>query len=124
MVEQARDEAPLECCGLLAGRIAASVGRVEVRYPLVNAAASPTEFISEPRSMFDAVRDMNRRGLELLAVYHSHPTSLAIPSRTDLERSFSPDVINIIISLQTQPPSIRAWWLESNGYEETEMVVE
>src|SRR5262245_21327595 len=83
---QARDEAPLEGCGLLAGTVAGGVGTVTARYPLVNEAASPVEYRSEPRSMLRAVRDIDRQGLEVLAVYHSHPTSAPIPSRTDRER--------------------------------------
>src|SRR5262249_30335244 len=41
MTAQAEAEAPLECCGLLAGLIEGDVGRVVQRYPLINAAASP-----------------------------------------------------------------------------------
>src|SRR5262249_23189887 len=46
--------------------------RVERRYALVNSAASPTEYLSDARSMFEAVRDMRPLGLEIVAVYHSH----------------------------------------------------
>ncbi len=74
MLAQAAAELPNECCGLLAGRVADGVGVVEARYPLVNAAASPREYLSDGRSMFAAVRDIDRRGLDILAVYHSHPT--------------------------------------------------
>src|SRR5208337_5664133 len=62
MVAQARAEFPNECCGLLAGSFE-SEGRARVtrRYPLVNAAASPVEYLSDARSMFDAERDRGRR---------------------------------------------------------------
>src|SRR5262245_45099121 len=42
MVAQAVEEVPNECCGLLAGRPGEPVAR---RYPLVNAAASPVEYL-------------------------------------------------------------------------------
>jgi [CysO sulfur-carrier protein]-S-L-cysteine hydrolase len=115
---QAQAEAPLECCGLLAGEIREGIGSVKVRYPLVNEAASPVEFVSAARGMFDAMRDIDRRGLQMLAAYHSHPASRPVPSKTDLERNYSPDVVNIIVSLQTEPPEMRAWWLRESGYEE------
>jgi proteasome lid subunit RPN8/RPN11 len=117
VIEQARSEAPLECCGLLAGRVASAAGVVEVRYPLVNEAASPVEFVSAARGMFDAVRDIDQRGLTVLAVYHSHPASPPVPSKTDLERNYSPDVVNIIISLQTEPPEVKGWWLRDAEFE-------
>jgi proteasome lid subunit RPN8/RPN11 len=122
MLAQARVELPNECCGLLAGRIErqgeSAVGVVLRRYPLVNSAASPVEFWSEPRGMFEAERDMRRHGYELLAVYHSHPTSVPVPSRTDLERNYSPDVMNLIVSLKGSKPDVRGWWLDAVGYRE------
>jgi proteasome lid subunit RPN8/RPN11 len=124
MILQAMIEAPLECCGLLAGRIRDAVGVVEMGYPLVNEAASAVEFVSEARGMFDAMRDIDRRGLEVLAVYHSHPACAPVPSRTDLARNYSPDVVNVIVSLQTDPPTVRAWWLRGDRHDEAEMVVE
>ncbi len=112
MVAQAQAELPYECCGLVAGTIGADgVARAIQLYPLPNAAASPVEFESDGRAMFDAERDMRRRGLDVLAVYHSHPTSEAVPSRKDRERNYSPRVVNLIISLKDGRPSMRGWWL-------------
>jgi proteasome lid subunit RPN8/RPN11 len=116
LVAQALAERPNECCGLLAGRVTGDVGEVVRHYPLVNALASPTEFESEPRSMFAAVRDLHQRGLEVLAVYHSHPTSEPVPSRTDLARNYSTEVMNLIIGLAGLHPAIGCWWLTETGY--------
>ena len=146
MIAQARSELPNECCGILAGRVQESgvrsqesearsqrsevrsqesdthaslpVVTVVQRYALVNAAASPTEYLSDARSMFEAVRDMRGVGIEIVAIYHSHPTSAPVPSRTDLERNYSPDVMNFIISLQDGDPQMRGWWLEQNSFRE------
>src|SRR5262249_26189779 len=96
------------------------VGQVCRRYPLVNAAASPREYESDGRSMFAATRDIDRLGLETLAVYHSHPTSEPIPSKTDRERNYSTDVMNLIISLKDPAPSVRAWWLTADDHQEAE----
>jgi [CysO sulfur-carrier protein]-S-L-cysteine hydrolase len=120
MLAHARAELPNECVGLLAGVISGGMGRVVTRYPLINAAASPREYLSQPESMSAAYRDMRERSLEILAVYHSHPGSDPIPSRTDLERNYSGDVANFIISLKSEPPQLRAWWLKENSYEELE----
>src|SRR5262245_17238518 len=84
MLAQAVAELPNECGGLLAGRD----GRVTHRYPLTNALASPVRYESDPKELFAAEKDMRRQGTELLAIYHSHPTSEPVPSRTDLERNF------------------------------------
>jgi proteasome lid subunit RPN8/RPN11 len=124
MLAQALAENPLECCGLLAGtfdRTAATPqGLVRQRYPLVNAEQSPRRYESDARSTLDAFKDLERRGLELLSIYHSHPTSAPVPSKTDLERNFFPEVVHLIISLATPVPAVRGWWLKEDSYEEAE----
>jgi proteasome lid subunit RPN8/RPN11 len=128
MVAQAVAELPNECCGLLAGTLrpidtagpGPAVGRVVCCYPLVNKAASPREFLSDAHSLFAAHRDMRNRGLEVLAVYHSHPTSDPVPSRTDLERNYWPGVVSLIISLKGAAPVLRGWWLGAADYQQAE----
>src|SRR5260370_41998579 len=103
MLAQARAELPNECCGLLAGRIESAepgtLPRALVlrRFSLVNEAASPVEYLSEPKSMFVAVRAMDKEGLDPVAGYHSHPTADPVPSREDLEQNYSPQIMNLII---------------------------
>ena len=89
----------------------------------VNAAASPVLYESDHRSIKDAYLDMDRRQLEFLAVYHSHPTSMPVPSKTDLERNVSEEVINLIVSLAVEPPLVRGWWLTETAYREAEWEV-
>jgi [CysO sulfur-carrier protein]-S-L-cysteine hydrolase len=119
MLAQAQTELPNECCGLLGGRVADGIGRVERRYPLVNEAASPVAFYClEDKSLFAAFLDMRKAGLDLLALYHSHPTSDPVPSRMDREQNYGPDVMNLIISLKGPEPVVRAWWLtETEAWE-------
>jgi [CysO sulfur-carrier protein]-S-L-cysteine hydrolase len=120
MIAQAAAELPNECCGILGGplREGDTVREAVIGLPLVNAAASPVEFESEPQSMFAAVRTLRQLGLDVVAVYHSHPTSPPVPSRTDLARNFSDRVVNLIMSLQSAQPEVRAWWLSDAGYQE------
>jgi proteasome lid subunit RPN8/RPN11 len=125
MVAQALAEAPSECCGLLAGPPAGQGGErtVTAHYPLVNALASPTDYESEPESMFRAMKIMRQQAWEVLAVYHSHPTSPPVPSRKDRERNYSEEVVNLIISLQSSPSEMRGWWLTAAEYREADWSV-
>ena len=115
MLAHARSELPAECCGLLAGSVADGVGRVTQHFPLVNALASATEYESDSRSMLAAHKAMRSSGTEILAVYHSHPTSDPVPSARDRERNYDERVVNIIIGLREAEPDVRAWWLTANG---------
>lgn len=126
MLDHARAQLPDECCGLLAAfPPLAPVYTAEVleRYPLVNAAASPVEFVSEARGMFEAMRAMHTCGTIVVAVYHSHPRAEAVPSRLDRERNYSPAVMNLIISLKDPAPCVRAWWLTERDHREAAFVI-
>ena len=77
LVEHAQSELPNEACGL----IVVLEGVAERYVPGRNAAASPYRFELEvdPETWF-----LEDEGYEL-AVFHSHPSSPARPSRTDVE---------------------------------------
>ena len=124
MLAQAVAEAPNECVGLLAGT---PDGQVTERLPLINALADPRRFESDPRSLLAAERRRRQLGLEFLAVYHSHPTSPPIPSRTDTDPEVNfwlgSDTVSIIISLAGDTPEARAYWLAPGSYEAAEMKV-
>lgn len=118
MLQHAQKDLPNECCGLLAGIRDPDVLRALEWYPLINEAASPIEYRSEPRSILHAVRALEAHGHEIVAVYHSHPTSEPIPSKTDLERHYSPDVVHLIIGLKGPAPLLRGWWLTESEFKE------
>jgi proteasome lid subunit RPN8/RPN11 len=129
MVAQAQAELPNECCGLLAGTIGADgIARIERRFPMVNALASPIAFEWEPKTQFAAVRDMRPLGIEMLAIYHSHPTSDPIPSKKDRAsyaeaRPLLGDVMHFIVGLRESPPQVRGWWLERDASREADWEV-
>ena len=118
MIQHARAELPNECCGLLAGVRDGDVLRALAWHPLVNEAASPIEYRSEPTCMLRACREMDKHGQEILAVYHSHPTSAPTPSRTDMERCYDWDVVHFIIGLAEAEPIVQGWWLTETAHEE------
>jgi len=129
MVAQALAEQPNECCGLLGGFMdicseGSRVGRVVKRYPLVNEAKSPVEFFNGGKDLFEATRDMRECSLDTLAVYHSHPSSPPVPSKRDRAMNWSEEVVNLIISLTTTPPTVRAWWLTEEEFQEAEWQVQ
>ncbi len=89
MVAHARREAPNECCGLLVGR----KRHVVLAVPMTNAGARPrTGFRIDPAEHF-AVRRVLRGltpALEIVGVYHSHPSGPATPSARDISESHYP----------------------------------
>jgi proteasome lid subunit RPN8/RPN11 len=117
MLEHAQAELPNECCGILAGVRDGDELIAADRHPLTNEAASPTEYLAAD-SLFAVHKTMRERGQEIVAIYHSHPTSAPIPSKKDLERNFYGDsVVHFIIGLSGAEPELRGWWLEEQTFE-------
>jgi proteasome lid subunit RPN8/RPN11 len=122
LVAHARTCVPLECCGLLAGRIVGGTASAVARYAVGNDAASATAYATNPRDMLRAFRAMRESGLELLAIYHSHPASPPVPSARDIaENTYGETVAHLIVSLAGAEPEIRAWWLAPDGAREADL---
>ena len=120
IVEQALDEAPLECCGFLGGRD----GIVEEVYPLTNVERSPVLYRADSAEMFRAIRDMEERELELVAIYHSHTRSPAYPSSTDVAQAYYPDAVYLIVSLRdSEHPELRGVRIRDGRVDEVELDV-
>lgn len=111
MIEQANEAAPIEACGILAGK----ESRVEKFYKMTNVDNSNDHFMMSPQEQFDVVKDMRSAGLKMLAIYHSHPETPARPSQEDIRLALTPDVKYVILSLaEFGKPDIKAFVIEQN----------
>ena len=116
MVEHCQAERPNEACGVLAS---SEDGLTEV-FPMANVVASPVRYALDPKEQFTVYRKLDEEGWELGGVYHSHTRTEAYPSPTDV-RMASEDVPYVIVSLASEPASIRAFrivkanWTDEEG---------
>jgi proteasome lid subunit RPN8/RPN11 len=111
MVNHAKKEWPIECCGLLAGRD----GLVTRIYRLDNQERSQTSYLAAPEQQFHAFTELEDRGLDLLAIYHSHPDTECYPSRTDIEKAYFTEAIYMIVSLKERTSRVRAFRINPTG---------
>jgi len=102
IIAQARADAPMETCGLLAGRDECA-SRI---LPVPNILQSPVKYRMGGQEFAHA---MVACDFEPLAIYHSHPQGPPVPSPTDIAEAFYPDSVYVIISLAQSPPSVRAF---------------
>lgn len=114
MVAHCLRESPLECCGLLGGVFPL----VSSFHPLRNTLASETRYDADPIELINAVKELRAREAEILAIYHSHPRWVAVPSQTDLLENHYGAVPRIIVSLLGTPPEVRVWRLDPDSFEE------
>lgn len=120
IIGHCRREQPNEACGLLAGR----AGRVERVYATRNAERSPQSFLIHPEDQLRAMSEMERDGLEFIAVYHSHPTSDDVPSPRDIQLVTYPEALNLIVSLRREPIACRAYHIAGGHPHEVPLIVE
>ena len=95
IIAHASEGFPLEVCGILGG----NDGVVSSFFRMTNADRSNEHFMMEPREQFAVMKELRAMGLELLAIYHSHPESPARPSTEDIRLALTPDVSHVIVSL-------------------------
>jgi proteasome lid subunit RPN8/RPN11 len=110
----AREQKPLEACGLIAGLDRAD-GVREIRrvYFLTNTDHADDHFSLDPKEQLEAVRDMRKSGLSPLGNWHSHPASPSRPSEEDIRLAFDSRASYLILSLQDDPhPVLNSFHVE------------
>lgn len=116
----AKKDAPLEACGYLG----AQDGKIIKIYPLANIDKSSGHFSFEPKEQFMAVKDARAKGLEICAVYHSHPVSPARPSQEDIKLAYDPDMSYFIVSLAGGREDLRAFSIKNGEAGEINLEVD
>jgi proteasome lid subunit RPN8/RPN11 len=111
-----------EVCGL----IGSQQGKPSNCYPINNIAEQPQQqFLLDPKQQIAAMTKMRERNEDLLAIYHSHPTSPAEPSQIDIDMASYPDALYFIISLNTKGVlELRGFKLGNNAAKEISLVLE
>jgi proteasome lid subunit RPN8/RPN11 len=119
--EHAREEVPNECCGLIGGL----GGEAKTLYRARNAEASPLRYNLDPQDQFRIMTEMEERGEDLAAIYHSHTKSPAYPSQTDINLAAYPDTLYVIASLaEGEEQPLRGYTITDGEVSEAELTVE
>lgn len=101
---------PDEACGLVAG----VRGRSKAVYPVENILHSPNSFRMEARAQLEAMLDIEAKGWDLLAIYHSHPRGGSTPSKDDRMEHY-PDCAILIWSPINETWGCQAYILDHQG---------
>ena len=120
MVAHAREEAPNECCGL----VASSNGDAQRVYRAANAERSPVKYVVDPRDQIRIQNDIDRNGWDLGAIYHSHTRTEPFPSQTDVNLARNwPDPIYVIVGVAGDHADVRAFRIVDGTVTETALEV-
>ncbi len=112
----AREEAPNECCGVVA--VAPASDGQPAQAMCVRAArnvhASPKRFEIDGRDVARAIDEFDEAGWDIGAIYHSHTHTAPYPSQTDINfAAHWPGVEWIIVGLaDPAAPEVRSYLIE------------
>jgi proteasome lid subunit RPN8/RPN11 len=121
IVAHAREDLPNECCGIVSTSDGAAV-RV---YRATNAVPSPVRFEIDPRDLIRIHSDIERAGIEMGSMYHSHVKSPAYPSQTDVNFAQNwPGVVWLIVSLADRDaPDLRGFHITGPEIQEVPLSI-
>jgi proteasome lid subunit RPN8/RPN11 len=66
---------------------------------------------------------MRAAGLQLCAIYHSHPTSPARPSAEDIKLAYDPGISYVIVSLAEEDPAVRSFRIKAPRVEQEDITL-
>ena len=118
MIAYVDQHAPLEACGLLAGREA----RAEKMIGVLNQAQSRVRFVMDPYEQLHAFDWIETHGLDLVGIFHSHPSGPETASATDIaEAAYA--VVHVILSRHKDKWKARGFWIEAGSAREVTLQV-
>lgn len=125
MLVHARAELPNEACGLLGGSLV--TGRAESFHAARNAEASPLRYNVHPDDLVRIIFGIEDAGEDLVAIFHSHTASPAIPSATDRRTAQYPDAFYVLATLADPAAGpdavLRGWRIRDGQSREVPLVV-
>ncbi len=122
IVEHACEDAPNECCGM----IAAQDGRAVRVHRIRNKDASPLRYTLDPLEQFAVEEAIEEAGQRVGAIYHSHTRSAPYPSQTDINLA-SPlyaDVLYVIVGVAGEEAEVRAFRIAGGEVAEAPLEIE
>jgi len=118
MLDPVTQHAPLEACGLLAGKNDRVEGVIFVR----NQAQSPKRFVMDPYEQLKAFNWIESNNPDLLGIFHSHPTGPETASPTDIAET-AYQVVYLIWSLSQETWKLRGFWIENGRADEVSILI-
>lgn len=109
--DHAEKEKPNEACAILFGKKNKRKIYVEKIFLVKNIDQSPTSFTISAEQRLEADKIERESELKMVGIFHSHPTSIAYPSKTDKKfMDLNPEVWVIFSGISNE---FKAYILES-----------
>ncbi len=77
----------------------------------------------DPQEQFKRFNEIDNMGLDLVGIYHSHPTGLPYPSLIDISEAFYPEVVYLIWGMSDGRWECRGYFLSDQEIDPIEILV-
>ena len=126
LLAHARTDHPDEACGVIAGP--AGSDRPTRFIPMVNSARSPTFYEFDSADLLKLYRELDSKDEDPVVIYHSHTSTEAYPSRTDIAYASEPFAHYVLVSTRETgtedgPYELRSFRIVDGEVTEEEIVV-
>ena len=126
LLAHARADHPDEACGVIAGSAGSDIPTRFI--PMVNAARSPTFYEFDSADLLKLYRDLDANEEDPVVIYHSHTSTQAYPSRTDIAYAAEPSAHYVLISTRETgnddgPYELRSFRILDGEVTEEEIVI-
>ena len=126
LLAHARTDHPDEACGVIAGP--AGSDHPTRFIPMVNAARSPTFYEFDSADLLKLYRELDSNDEDPVVIYHSHTSTEAYPSRTDIAYASEPFAHYVLVSTretgtQDGPYELRSFRIVDGEVTEEEIVI-
>ena len=117
---------PDEACGVIAGSAGSDIPTRFI--PMVNAARSPTFYEFDSADLLKLYRDLDANDEDPVVIYHSHTSTQAYPSRTDIAYAAEPSAHYVLVSTRETgndegPYELRSFRIVDGEVTEEEIVI-
>jgi proteasome lid subunit RPN8/RPN11 len=75
----------------------------------------------DPKEQLDVFNYMDKKGLDLVGIYHSHPDGPDTPSDTDIDEAFYPEAVYLIWSRSSGEWRCRAFLIQDGSITEIQI---
>lgn len=123
IIAHAHRDHPDEACGIIAGP--AGSDRPERLVEMENAERSPTFYRFDSMEQLRVWREMDDRDEEPVVIYHSHTSTEAYPSRTDVSYASEPNAHYLLVSTREDlsEPEVRSYRIVDGEITEEEVEI-
>jgi len=126
LLAHARADPPDEACGVIAGP--ANSDKPTRFIPMINSARSPTFYEFDSADLLKLYRELDANDEDPVIIYHSHTSTEAYPSRTDIAYASEPFAHYVLVSTRETgtkdgPYELRSFRIVEGEVTEEEIVI-